>query len=333
MKVVILGQGQLAQLLTHAAYPLGIQVQTICTTESNLEKILALSHDCDAMTFENENIDTELLKRLSIERKIYPSPENIRIAQDRWLEKTFFESLNIPCVKYLPIDSLETLEAGILKTGLPAVLKTRRFGYDGKGQSILRSPSDAKAAWESIGKVPAILEAFIDFDCEVSLIAARNPDGQMIFYPLIKNTHQDGILRTSESPYEHHGLFKQAETYMRKLLLAFDYVGVLAFEFFVQGENLIANEIAPRVHNSGHLTTEGFNVSQFESHLRSVLNLPLIQPVLRTPTVMRNIIGTFAPLTREEYHNAHIYDYGKTERPGRKLGHVVYFGNLKNIQR
>ena len=321
MKVGILGGGQLAQLLTHAAYSLAIQ--TIHITETDPDAILHLAKDCDVLTLENENIDVNLLATLARHCTIYPDIEAIRVAQDRLFEKTLFQNLDIPTPAFAEINSLQDLQKAIEKIGLPAVLKTRRFGYDGKGQAVIRNPEDAAQAWETIAKAPAILEGFVDFDFEVSLIAARNPADEVIFYPLIKNTHQEGILRRSESPYCDPHLQQLAQTHIQKLLTHFDYVGVLAFEFFVKNQVLIANEIAPRVHNSGHLTIEGFNVSQFESHLRSVLNLPLMPPILRTPTLMQNIIGTFPQLKREDYQNIHIYNYGKSERPGRKLGHIT----------
>src|SRR3990167_765264 len=321
MKVGILGGGQLAQLLTHAAYSLA--VQTVHITETDLDKILAIAKTCDVITLENENINVELLAALAEQITVYPHFEAIRIAQDRLFEKTCFQKAGIATTRFAAINSLAELEAEISQTGLPAVLKTRRFGYDGKGQIVIKHRQEAPAALESIGNDPAILENWIPFDEEVSLIAARNPDGDIIFYPLIKNTHEAGILRQSECPYHNPQLQTLAEESISRLLTSFEYVGVLAFEFFVVGNTLIANEIAPRVHNSGHLTVEGFNVSQFESHLRSIFNLPLIEPILQIPTVMHNIIGTFPPLTRADYLNCHVYDYGKTARPGRKLGHII----------
>lgn len=323
MKVGILGGGQLAQLLTHAAYPLAIK--TVHITTSDLDEILTIAKTCDVLTIENENIDIALLTTLAEHVPVYPGIEAIRIAQDRLLEKTFFQSMNIPTTRFSEINSLAELETAIKQIGLPAILKTRRFGYDGKGQVVIKHHEEAAAAWKSIGGKSAILESFISFDGEVSLIAARNPTGEIIFYPLIKNTHEAGILRRAACPYHNQHLQALAEDYTGRLLTAFAYVGVLAFEFFVLDNTLIANEIAPRVHNSGHLTIEGFNVSQFESHLRGILDLPLMQPVLQTATVMDNIIGTFPQLSHADYQNKHVYDYGKTARPGRKLGHIISF--------
>ncbi len=325
-KVGVLGNGQLAQLLTHAAYPLALQ--TICITATDPAEILKLVKECEVLTLENENIEIDLLNTLSQECLIYPSPETIKLSQDRLLEKSLFQSLDIPTPTFFSITSLPELETALTKTGLPAILKTRRFGYDGKGQVIIRQIEEASQAWQTIAEAPAILEAFVPFDFEVSLIAARNPSDEIIFYPLIKNTHEAGILRISECPYLNVHLQELAEKYMHRLFDHLNYVGVLAFEFFVQDQSLITNEIAPRVHNSGHLTIEGFNVSQFESHLRAILDLPLIKPILYSKTRMHNIIGSFPALARADYQHAHIYDYGKSERPGRKLGHMTLF----NIQ-
>ena len=324
MKVGILGGGQLAQLLTHSAYSLAIQ--TVHMVEPDLDNMLVYAKTCDVVTLENENINIDLLTALAQHVTIHPGIEAVRIAQDRGFEKAFFQHENIPTTHFALIASLAELETAIHQVGLPALLKTRRFGYDGKGQVLITERKEGVSAWEAIGGVPAILERLISFDEEVSLIAGRNASGEIIFYPLIKNTHEAGVLRQSESPYHNPYLQALAEDYMSRLFRAFEYVGVLAFEFFVIDNTLIANEIAPRVHNSGHLTIEGFNVSQFETHLRSILNLPLIQPVLRSATRMHNIIGHFPHLRREDYQNSHVYDYGKIQRPGRKLGHIVSLG-------
>lgn len=325
MKVGILGNGQLAQLLTHAAYALA--VQTVHIEETEVEAIWMHAKTCDVLTLENENVDPALLEALSERCIVYPGVEAVRVAQNRLLEKTCFQNACIPTTHFIPITTFAELDVALQQMTLPAILKTQRFGYDGKGQVVIHHEDEAPSAWDTIGRQPAILEAFVSFHEEVSLIAARHPQGEVIYYPLIKNTHEAGILRTSESPYLNSSLQALAEDYMSRLFTVFNYVGVLAFEFFVVGTQLIANEIAPRVHNSGHLTIEGFNVSQFETHLRCVLGLPLIKPVLRTPTVMHNIIGRFPRFSPEDYKNTHVYSYGKTERPGRKLGHITCFNS------
>lgn len=338
MKVGILGAGQLAQLLAHSAYQLGIE--TLCFSETqdapaarlsplyledleDQQALIDFAKLCDVITLENENINVEILKFLQQYTPVFPGTLAIEVAQDRLFEKTLFSKLSIPTPLFAEVSSAEDLQNAVQKIGTPAILKTRRFGYDGKGQIVIKAPDQVATAWEQIGKVPAILEGFVPFDFEVSLIAARNAKDEMIFYPLSKNTHCEGIMRVAESPYLNPHLQQLAEEYMTKLFKTFDYVGVLAFEFFVKGDQLIANEIAPRVHNSGHATIEGFNVSQFESHLRAILNLSLLKPVLRTPTVMLNVIGSFPRIDEQTYQEAHVYDYGKAPREGRKLGHIT----------
>lgn len=342
MKVGILGAGQLAQLLAHSAYSLGLE--TLCFTADNSTHVpagrfsplyLGDSHDakalecfakqCDVITLENENIAPETLDRLARHKPVLPGQQALQIIQDRFTEKSLLQRLHIPTADFTIVDSLADLNAAITSIGLPALLKTRRLGYDGKGQALLQDSHATVTAWDTIGQVPAILEAYIPFEHEVSLIGARNRAGATVYYPLIKNTHEQGLLRFSESPFIDPALQALAEQYMQTLFDTLNYSGVLTLEFFVKDAKLIANEMAPRVHNSGHLTIEGFNVSQFENHLRSILNLPLIKPVLRTPTKMINIIGALPTLTTQDYQNAHVYYYGKAPRPGRKLGHVTQY--------
>lgn len=340
MKVGILGGGQLAQLLAHSAYSLGLE--TLCFVENtdvpaarlsalylgsfdDTEALKNFAKQCDVITLENENIASDVLALLSEYKPVLPKQEIIQRIQDRWHEKVLLQTLNIPTTRFVQVDSLYDLQAAIENIGLPAFLKTRRFGYDGKGQVLLKESHAAAKAWEAINQVPAILEACVAFEEEVSLIGARNAAGQTVCYPLIKNTHALGVLRVSENPFINPALQALAEQYMHVLFEALDYIGVLTIEFFVKNKQLLVNEIAPRVHNSGHLTIEGFNVSQFELHLRSVLNLPLPKLVLRANTKMINIIDDFPLLTKQNYQNAHIYNYGKLPRPGRKLGHITQF--------
>lgn len=344
MKIGILGAGQLAQLLAHNAYSLG--VETLCFTQSTAVPAARFSplylgdiHDtkalrgfakcCDVITLENENVASETLSLLAHYKPVLPDQKAIKIIQDRFSEKSFLQRLKIPTAHFVAIDSLTDLNEAVVNLGLPTILKTRRLGYDGKGQTLLYDNHATASAWDAIGHVPAILEAYIPFDYEVSLIGARNRDGATVYYPLIKNTHEQGILRFSECPFINLRLQTLAERYMQTIFEALNYVGILAIEFFVKDEQLIANELAPRVHNSGHLTIEGFNVSQFESHLRSILNLPLIKPVLVTPTKMINLIGTLPALIAQDYQTAHIYYYGKASKPGRKLGHITHSIEVK----
>jgi 5-(carboxyamino)imidazole ribonucleotide synthase len=255
---------------------------------------------------------------------VYPGAKAIEKSQDRWLEKSMFKALDIATVPFANITSEAELNTAWQSFDHNAVLKTRRFGYDGKGQMRLKHADDITKAWAVLGQMPLILEGFLAFDFEVSLIGARNVSGQTVFYPLIKNQHTDGILRLSTAPFIDAALQAQAEQAMQKIFAALDYVGVLAFEFFVKDGQLYANEIAPRVHNSGHLTLEGANISQFHLHLLSVTKQLLPTPEFVAPTAMINLIGT---LPKQEdvlakVPAAHYYDYGKSPRLGRKLGHI-----------
>jgi 5-(carboxyamino)imidazole ribonucleotide synthase len=332
-RVGVLGAGQLALMLAEAAVPLGIEV--LCAgqrgdcaervaplVEVDLDDaadVTAFARQVDLVTIESENIDAKVLEGLNL----YPNARAVGIAQDRLLEKRFFQECGIEVAPFAPVDSLADLERAIAYTGLPAILKTRRMGYDGKGQVRLYSAADAAAAWEEIGEVPCILEGMVRFDAEVSLIAARGRKGEVVFYPLIRNHHRDGILRTSIAPFLHEGLQSIAETYLRTVLERLEYVGVLAVEFFVQDDALLANEMAPRVHNSGHWTIEGAETSQFENHLRAITGMAL-GGTHSVSTVILNCIGSMPP----EEDTALVprmarHDYGKAARPGRKVGHLT----------
>ena len=334
-QVGILGAGQLALMLAQAAKPLGVQI--LCAGQpgdcaeqiapvipvdlGDAASVAAFAAQVDLVTIESENIDAAVLHGLNL----YPNARAVGIAQDRLPEKRFFQSCGIGVAPFASVDSLQDLEPAIESTGLPAILKTRRMGYDGKGQVRLYRPEDAAAAWDEIGSVPCILEGMLQFDAEVSLIAARSRTGQIAFYPLIQNHHRDGILRTSIAPYAHaESLQGQAEAHMTKVLEELDYVGVLAIEFFVQGDVLLANEMAPRVHNSGHWTIEGSQTSQFENHLRAILGMELGSTASR-PTVMLNCIGTMPSVAEtEQFPTLSRHDYGKKARPGRKVGHLTF---------
>jgi 5-(carboxyamino)imidazole ribonucleotide synthase len=239
-------------------------------------------------------------------------------------EKTLFRELKIPTPAFAPVDSLADLEAAVARIGLPGVLKTRRLGYDGRGQSVLRRPGDVAAAWSALGSVPLIYEGFVDFSREVSIIGVRSTTGETRFYPLSANTHEAGILRYSVAPYRNPSLQKQAETYLKRLLKRFDYAGVLTIEFFVKNGRLIANEMAPRVHNSGHWTIEGAETSQFENHVRAILGLPLGGARAMGHSAMMNFIGRIPALRNIlRVSGVHFHSYGKEPRPGRKLGHCT----------
>jgi 5-(carboxyamino)imidazole ribonucleotide synthase len=333
-RIGILGAGQLALMLAEAGKTLDVDV--ICAGSEgdcaaqvapllvvDLENSAAV-HDfakqVDFVTIESENIDASVLDGL----ELYPNVKAIGIAQDRLLEKQFFQSCCIGVAPFAAVNSLDDLTHALKLTGAPAILKTRRGGYDGKGQFRLSSAGDAAAAWAEVGGVPCILEGMVTFESEVSLVAARNRDGEIAFYPLTENVHRDGILRTSVAPFAHTELQAQAEKYMRAVLEKLDYVGVLAIEFFAQGNTLLANEMAPRVHNSGHWTIEGSATSQFENCLRAMLGLELGSTDSQ-PTVMLNCIGTM-PTEAETslFPTLFRHDYGKEARPGRKVGHLTF---------
>jgi 5-(carboxyamino)imidazole ribonucleotide synthase len=256
-----------------------------------------------------------------------PGVRALTAGQDRVSEKRLFESLGIPVPRFAEVDSRADLDAAVAYCGLPAVLKTRRMGYDGKGQAVLRKPADLDAAWAALGAPPhgqpLVLEAFVPFEREVSCLSVRGRDGAMVFYPLVGNVHRDGILRTA-IPRADDPLQALGENYARRIAEYLGYVGVLAFEFFVVDGALIANEIAPRVHNSGHWSIEGAEISQFENHLRAIAGLPLGSTALRGPSAMVNFIG-MAPATAAAtaLPGVHVHLYGKTPKPQRKIGHAT----------
>jgi 5-(carboxyamino)imidazole ribonucleotide synthase len=294
--------------------------QVISVDLDDAAAVAGFAAGVDVVTIESENIHADVLRGLNL----YPNARAVGIAQDRLLEKQFFHACGIGTAPFAPVDSLEDLKHALEITGLPAILKTRRMGYDGKGQARLRSSDDAKNAWSEVGGVPCILEGMVDFQVEVSLIAVRGRSGQVVFYPLIENHHREGILRTSIAPFVNQKLQHQAEGYLDVLLETLQYVGVLAVEFFVADGTLLANEMAPRVHNSGHWTIEGSETSQFENHLRAIVGDELGNTESR-PTVMRNCIGSMPSESEtSKFSELFRHDYGKEARPGRKVGHLTF---------
>ena len=248
----------------------------------------------------------------------------MRIAQDRLTETRLFDELQIPLPDYRAVDSLDDLHAAVNSIGLPLVLKTRRFGYDGKGQYVVNTRDDIEAAWRELAGSALIAEEWLDFDYEVSAIGVRSVRGESVMYPLTQNEHAGGILRRSRAPVDAPGLVQKAQAYMGALLARLDYVGVLALELFVTGDRLLANEFAPRVHNSGHWTIEGAETSQFENHLRAITNQPLGATACRGHAGMLNLIGEIPEVAgRLELPGCWLHDYGKAPRVGRKLGHIT----------
>ncbi|MGA0054534.1 MAG: 5-(carboxyamino)imidazole ribonucleotide synthase [Steroidobacteraceae bacterium] len=346
MTVGIVGGGQLGRMLALAGYPLGLDflfldrskntpgglVAPSLVGEFTDKRLLrALAARSEVITFDWENISVESLRALGRSANIAPPLAALAVSQDRIAEKRLFEKLAIPTTRYAAVDSRASLERALRDVGLPGVLKTRRLGYDGKGQAIVRDRDSAFAALEQLQGAGLIYEEFVPFDFEVSIIGARSSRGEIAIYPLNRNRHREGILRLTRAPWDAATLQRQAAKHLRRLLEQFRYVGVLNVEFFVRGGRLYANETAPRVHNSGHWTIEGAATSQFENHLRAILGLPLGSTTARAHVAMINLIGTMpardAVLKLPE---AHWHDYGKEPRPGRKLGHITLLASTAN---
>jgi 5-(carboxyamino)imidazole ribonucleotide synthase len=341
MIVGVLGGGQLGRMLALAGCPLGLRFRFLDLSPRAPAGHLAELHagdyedpdalhrfaeGLDVVTYEFENVPVASARLLAERLPVYPPPAALEAAQDRLVEKTFFQSLDIPTPPFLAVDSEESFRAALRLIGLPAVLKTRRLGYDGKGQLVLHEPKDAEYAWRVLGNVPQILEGFVPFRRELSVLAVRGRAGETAFYPLVENHHREGMLRLSLAPAPGlaTGLQRQAEDHARRVLEALDYVGVLAIEFFETDGGLLANEMAPRVHNSGHWTIEGAQASQFENHLRAILGWPLGSTEPRGQAAMVNLIGsTPPPEVVLRLPRAHLHLYGKAAVAGRKLGHVT----------
>ncbi len=343
MRIGILGNGQLGMMMALAAYPMGHRVRFFApapgdSTEGLGEQVLASYEDLDALrrfaagldvvTYEFENVDLVALQTLATMVPVYPSIEALAKSRDRVVEKTFFGEIGAQVPQFRAVSSEADLQRAIRELGTPAVLKTRRFGYDGKGQALLRTAEDGAQAWQELGKAPdgLVLESFVHFDREVSLIGVRSRGGDMKFYPLVQNHHRAGILsRTlAPAPEVDAALQSRAEGVAAKTMEALDYVGVLTIEFFQVGQDLLVNEIAPRVHNSGHWTIEGAVTSQFANHIRAVCGAPLGATALRGPSDMFNLVGSMpAREAVQAIPGAYFHDYGKAPKPGRKLGHIT----------
>ncbi len=286
-----------------------------------------LAQACDVISYEFENVSVDCLRAIESICPVVPSPHALENAQDRLAEKRLFDSLQIPVAQYGKVDDSDDLKKCADVLGLPLVVKTRRFGYDGKGQAILRQIADADAVFESLGGAPLIAETMVPFQFEVSAIGARTDDGEIASYALTKNEHIDGILRVSRAPLDNPHLERLGVEYLTRLLERLDYVGVLALEMFVVGDKLLANEFAPRVHNSGHWTIEGCAGSQFENHLRAVAGMPLASTATKGYPGMVNIIGSLpSDGASISGTGSQTHIYGKQPRPGRKLGHITIIG-------
>jgi 5-(carboxyamino)imidazole ribonucleotide synthase len=337
----ILGGGQLGYMLALAGYPLGLHFRFLDPSpEAPVGRIAArvtvpfddrkalekFASGLELVTYEFENVPVESARFLEKFVPVLPSTAALEVAQDRLTEKQLFQKLGIPTTDYITPKVGEELEPLLKKLGYPVIIKTRRLGYDGKGQWILRNAEGLALAKEELPKVPLILERFVPFTRELSVVAARSRSGEVAIYPLVENHHREGILRLSLAPAANlsAAIQKAAEEAARSVLEELKYVGVLAIEFFEHDGQLLANEMAPRVHNSGHWTIEGAVTSQFENHLRAVVGLPLGSTAPIGSSAMVNLIGEL-PETRDVLRvtGAHLHLYGKTARPGRKLGHLT----------
>lgn len=337
MRIGIIGAGQLGQMLGFAAEELGIECEFLDPSEhppaaecghviraafDDADAIEQLAANNDIVTYEFENVPVAALERLGNTVPVYPPPAALRHAQDRLAEKQLFGSLGIPLADFHVIDSRDDIDIAIEQLGLPLVIKTRRLGYDGKGQFVIREKPQADDAWDELGGQLLIAEQWVPFDYEVSVIGVRNVDGDTALYPLTRNVHRNGILHTSCAPADAPLLTELGSDYMRRLLEHLDYVGVLALELFVVDDSLLANEFAPRVHNSGHWTIEGAATSQFSNHLLAISNKPPGSTALRGHAGMLNLIGTI-PAAARATKSGNLHDYGKEPREGRKLGHIT----------
>jgi 5-(carboxyamino)imidazole ribonucleotide synthase len=341
MTVGIVGAGQLGRMLALAGYPLGLDflfldrhadvpaaalAPTLVGEFSDRALLRKLAKRCEVLSFDWENISADALRSATrgLRTRIAPPLRALATGQDRLAEKRLFERLGVRTTRYAAVDSRADLERACQRIGLPGVLKTRRMGYDGKGQSVIRDGAGINAGWSALGGTPLLYEELVDFEAEVSALGVRARDGAEAHYPLTRNWHAAGMLRLSVAPWETPALERQARAYMRAVLREFNYVGVLAIEFFVRDQRLIANELAPRVHNSGHWTIEGALTSQFENHLRAVTGLPLGGTAALGHAAMVNLIGRMPPRAAVlAQPGVHLHDYGKSARPGRKLGHCT----------
>jgi 5-(carboxyamino)imidazole ribonucleotide synthase len=343
----IVGGGQLGRMLAMAAARLGLRCRVFspdpdspafdvvanatCAEYADVEALELFAGDVDVITYEFENVPAASAMILAARRPVLPNRTILETTQDRLIEKDFVTKLGIRTADYADVSSPQALRAAIARIGMPAVLKTRRFGYDGKGQTMIRSGDDPDRVWEDLGTKSAILEAFIPFEREISVIAARSADGSVECFDVTENEHRDHILKVSRVPAAiPDALAAQARDIARRIADALDYVGVLAVELFVVqgggGPNILVNEIAPRVHNSGHWTLDGASISQFEQHIRAIAGWPLGKPIRHGDVTMTNLIGdeinSYGDWLGVPGATVHLYGKG-TPRPGRKMGHIT----------
>lgn len=341
MRLGVIGGGQLGQMLGSAARELGHECLFLDPSDTpparasgavirapfdDAVALAILAERCDVLTYEFENVPVESLEQVAHRVPIHPPLHALRDAQDRLAEKLLFADLDVPLAGFQPIDSRSDFETAASRLGLPLVVKTRRMGYDGKGQFVLTDNAGLGEAVEALGEHNLIAEPWIDFDSEVSAIGVRNADGEIATYCLTQNEHADGILRLSRAPAGSAALERAANEYLGRLLSHLEYVGVLALELFVVGDSLLANEFAPRVHNSGHWTIEGAQTSQFANHVLAITGQSPGPTAKVGFAGMVNLIGHIpdsARSTVQDIPGAILHDYGKAPRPGRKLGHIT----------
>lgn len=342
MKVGIFGSGQLGRMLALAGYPLGIICRCFDETPScasDVAEVVQASFndegairkfcsECDVVTSEFENIPAKVLHIAAEMEKLIPGPKAFEIASDRFFEKSLFSQLDIPAPKCMALNSLQEFHVAVSVIGYPSVLKTRRLGYDGKGQRVVKESGEMIKLWRELGSAPLILEEYINFSRELSIIGVQGVS-KIRAYPLVENVHRNGILfkTTAPAPNVSPELQAKAEDYLFRIMTQLRYQGVLALELFERDGELYANEIAPRVHNSGHWTIEGADTSQFENHLRAICGLPIGSTAARGKSVLYNLLGTIPEREKLAGVNAlHMHLYGKEPKPGRKVGHVTLTG-------
>lgn len=337
----VLGGGQLAGMLSLAGAPLGIRFIHLAprhapagghtdmlladyTDESALRRLAA---EADVVTYESENVPVAAVEFLVAEGvPVHPTGDALATAGDRWREKELFARLDIPTAPFARIERIEDLPDAEKTIGLPAVLKTRRLGYDGRGQAVCRTSAELQAAWSELGSVPLLYEQWMQFDREVSVIAVGTSAGEVRFYDVGENVHRRGMLHSTfvPAPDWTPELERRAGSYASRIMEELEYVGVLGLEMFQIGDDLVANEMAPRVHNTGHWTIDGAVTSQFENHIRAILGWPLGSTERRGCSAMLNIVGTVPSLhALLQVPEARVHLYGKDPRPARKLGHVT----------
>lgn len=340
MRIGVLGGGQLGRMLGLAGIPLGLNFryfdsspaspavaagELICGRYDDPDALSGFAAGCDVITYEFENVPVQALNHLQTAAPVRPGRRALEVSQDRVHEKTFFAEAGVEAGEWRKADSLEELKSAVSELG-DCIIKTRRMGYDGKGQIRISDAANCAKAWEMSSSGGLIVEKLVPFDRELSQVAVRGVDGEIRFWPLVENVHQGGILHKTTAPAANveRAMQVHAESMLASILERLDYVGVLTVEFFEVEGKLLANEMAPRVHNSGHWTIEGCVTSQFENHVRAIAGLPLGSAEARFASVMINCIGSMPPAESVLRHDGvHLHDYGKSAREGRKVGHIT----------